>query len=102
LDFFLADKKKSSPLRRYKGMLFALLSSLIFSVGALIAKKLEHVHPFSIALWKFQGAFLPVLPIIIHKLVIQGKTEKIIGPIWPLNQLKHLGMLSLVLVRLQF
>ncbi|OXA51017.1 hypothetical protein Fcan01_14114 [Folsomia candida] len=61
-------KKKASPLRRYRGMLLALLSSLIFSLGALVAKKLHHFHPFSIAFWRFQGAFLPVLPIIMHKL----------------------------------
>lgn len=93
-------KKKASPLRRYRGMLLALLSSLIFSLGALVAKKLHHFHPFSIAFWRFQGAFLPVLPIIMHKVCILDQADKIMLGVWPLNRGKNLGLFSLVLVSL--
>lgn len=51
-------EKKRSKFRRYRGMLLALLSSLIFSLTALLVKKLEGYHPFSIALWRFQGYHL--------------------------------------------
>jgi hypothetical protein len=90
--------KSPSALRRYKGMLFALMSSFIFSVGALLVKKLPGYHPFSIALWRFQGAFLPMVPIIAHKLFISGQEHKITNGIWPLNKLKNAGLVTLVLV----
>jgi len=93
--------KSPSVLRRYKGMLFALLSSFIFSVGALVVKKLPGYHPFSIALWRFQGAFLPMIPIIAHKIFIAGQEDKVSAGIWPLNKLKNAGMLTLVLVSQQ-
>lgn len=64
-----------------------------------MAKKLHHFHPLSIAFWRFQGAFLPVLPIIMHKVLIQDQADKLMTGLWPLSRLKNCGLFSLVLVR---
>lgn len=92
-------KKKRSKFRRYRGMLLALLSSLIFSLTALLVKKLEGYHPFSIALWRFQGAFLPALPLIIHTRFFTKLGEKMMDRIWPWTNAKNMGMFGLVLLR---
>lgn len=92
-------QKKKSKLRRYRGMLLALLSSLIFSLTALLVKKLEGYHPFSIALWRFQGAFLPALPLIIHTRYFSKLGEKMMDRIWPWTDAKNIGMFGLVLLR---
>lgn len=91
--------KKRSKLRRYRGMLLALLSSLIFSLTALLVKKLEGYHPFSIALWRFQGALVPAIPIIIHARYFSKIGEKVLERIWPLTETKNMSMFSLVLLR---
>ncbi|CAL8110064.1 unnamed protein product [Orchesella dallaii] len=92
-------KEKKSKLRRYRGMLLALLSSLIFSLTALLVKKLEGYHPISIALWRFQGALLPAVPLIIHKLYFSKLGNKVFDRVWPWSNLKNLGMFGLVLLR---
>ncbi|CAL8107669.1 unnamed protein product [Orchesella dallaii] len=92
-------KEKKSKLRRYRGMLLALLSSLIFSLTALLVKKLEGYHPISIALWRFQGALLPAVPLIIHKLYFSKLGNKVFDRVWPWSNLKNLGMFGLVLVK---
>lgn len=91
--------KKRSKLRRYRGMLLALLSSLIFSLTALLVKKLDGYHPFSIALWRFQGALIPALPLIIHTRYFTKVGEKVFDRIWPWTIGKNLGMFGLVFLR---
>lgn len=92
-------ERKRSKLRRYKGMLLALLSSLIFSLTALLVKKLDGYHPISIALWRFQGALLPAIPILFQARYFSKIGEKVFDRVWPLSKLKNAGMLGLVLLR---
>jgi len=93
-------KRKPKGIRRYRGMMFALLSSFIFSLGALVAKYLDDFHPFSLTLWRSQGAFLPMIPIISYKLCVGSQAYKVQQGIWPISAFKEVGLPLLVLVRL--
>ncbi|CAG7734882.1 unnamed protein product, partial [Allacma fusca] len=69
-------KKKKSKLRKYRGFMFAVLSSLCFSLTALIVKSLEDYNAVNLALWRFQGAFLPAIPLMImHQCSKQNKRK---------------------------
>ncbi|CAG7834662.1 unnamed protein product [Allacma fusca] len=50
---------------KYRGFLFTLLSSLCFSITALLVKLLKDYDPINVALWRFQGAFLPAIPLLL-------------------------------------
>ena len=63
-------KKPNKPLHlKYRGFFFTIMSSLCFSLTAVVVKKLQSYNPVTVALWRFQGAFLPALPLILcHQL----------------------------------
>jgi hypothetical protein len=51
-----ADPKKGPSFRRrYLGILFALMSSIVFSLCSIIIKVLGRYHPFNLGFWRFQG-----------------------------------------------
>jgi drug/metabolite transporter (DMT)-like permease len=61
--------KEKKASRRYIGILLALLSSLAFSLGSLLVKRLATdggYHPFNIAVWRFVGIFLPYIPVLAY------------------------------------
>lgn len=51
----------------YIGILLASLSSLFFSLCSVIVKWMVHVDPMELAVCRFVGVLLPVIPIIIWK-----------------------------------
>ncbi|CAG7838633.1 unnamed protein product [Allacma fusca] len=60
-------KPKKSLIRKYRGLFYTLMSSLIFSVSALLVKNLHHYSPLTLAVWRFQGALIPAVPLVsIH------------------------------------
>ena len=56
-----------SCIIKYRGIFFTLMSSICFSLTAVVVKYLQAYDPVSIALWRFQGSFLPAVPIMIHR-----------------------------------
>ena len=61
---------------KYTGLLLALLSSLVFSISALLVKYLPHYNPITIALWRFQGALWPALPFFACHQYTEYRTSK--------------------------
>lgn len=51
----------------YIGILLATLSSLFFSLCSVIVKWMVHVDPMELAVCRFVGVLLPVIPILIWK-----------------------------------
>ena len=74
------EKKKKKPKKplhlKYRGFFFTIMSSLCFSLTAVVVKKLHAYHPVTVALWRFQGAFLPALPLILCHHFGEKKKEK--------------------------
>ena len=66
---------KKWALYRYRGFLFTLLSSLCFSFTALVVKYLHDYNPINLALWRYQGAFLPAVPIAFFHWFAQRAKE---------------------------
>lgn len=52
-------------LRPFKGILFAVLSSIFFSVTAVIVKYLKDIHPGEMACFRFLGILLFTIPMVI-------------------------------------
>lgn len=92
------SKKKRSLWSKYGGMVLAIISSFIFALSALLVKKLESYDPFNSALYKFQGAFIPAIPLILQKYYCSKKGPAIIERVWPLTEKKKIQNLGLVLV----
>lgn len=90
--------KKLAWFRKYRGMLLAILSSFIFSVSALLVKKLESYDPFNSALYKFQGALLPAIPLLLQKYYCSRKGPKVVQAVWPLTEPSKAKTFGLVLV----
>lgn len=96
---------------RYRGMLFALLSSFMFSLTSMLVKFLQERHsPLTIALWRFQGALIPALILMVWKLGNErySKQNQKIGEVhgmsflssvYPPRDKSKAKMLGLVLVR---
>jgi hypothetical protein len=97
---------------RYKGMLLALVSSVMFSLSALLVKFLKSYHPVTIALWRIQGAFLPSILLLIWKEVKHRRRKRRkhaevpdagesspLASILPWSEPKKLKLSLLVLVR---
>lgn len=89
---------KRSVFRKYRGLMLAILSSFIFSVSALLVKKLETYDPFNSALYKFQGALLPAIPLLLQKYYCSRKGPKVVEKVWPLTEKKKAKAFGLVLV----
>lgn len=47
--------RKLSLIRRYAGVIFALLATFSYSLATLILKLFQEHHPFTISIWRFQG-----------------------------------------------
>ena len=58
--------QKPSGLLKYRGFIFTIMSSICFSLTAVVVKYLQAYHPVNVALWRFQGSFLPAVPIMIY------------------------------------
>lgn len=89
---------KRSCWRKYRGMMLAIVSSFIFAVSALLVKKMETYDPFNSALYKFQGALLPAIPLLLQKYYCSKKGAKVVENVWPLTEKKKLKTFGLVLV----
>jgi len=93
---------------RYKGMFLALVSSVMFSLSALLVKFLKSYHPITIALWRIQGAFLPSIFILIWKEVKYRRRRRkkshtdnstsALRSVWPWTDKDKMKLSVLVLV----
>lgn len=67
---------RKSFLYKYRGFFYTLLSSLCFSLTALVVKSLDKYNPINVALWRYQGAFLPAIPLaVFHRLSSRSKSK---------------------------
>lgn len=69
--------------KKYIGFALTLLSGLLYSLAALIAKLLNDYHPFLISVWRFQGVLFPCVIVILFKIYVQKKY--VFDSIWPLK-----------------
>ncbi|CAL8111786.1 unnamed protein product [Orchesella dallaii] len=92
-------KPKRSKWRKYRGMMLAIASSLIFTASALLVKKMETFDPFNIAFYKFQGAFIPAIPLLLQKRFCSARGSAVTERVWPLTQTSKLKTFGLVLLR---
>ena len=75
------EGEELSGLLKYRGFIFTIMSSICFSLTAVVVKYLQAYHPVNIALWRFQGSFLPAVPIMIYHRFCQKqpKTDEVQG-----------------------
>jgi hypothetical protein len=85
--------------RKYRGIVLALQSSLIFSITALLVKQLKDHNPITIALWRYQGALWPGLLALAYHRTSGPEKEKVAETIFPPTTRKKLKMLLLLIVR---
>ena len=67
---------KKSQCCSHIGLLFAVLSSLFFSLCSVVVKTLTNIHPVQLAFYRFIGVLLPSIPILIfsrEKVFPKGK-----------------------------
>jgi len=88
--------------QKYRGILLAFTSSLIFSFTALLVKQLHGHNPITIALWRYQGALWPGIACFIFHRNFGSEKEKenILEPITPFNEASKQKMLFVLLVSL--
>ena len=84
--------------RKYRGILLALQSSLIFSITALLVKQLKDHNPITIALWRYQGALWPGLVCFTYHRFYGVEKESISDTIYPLTKTKQLKTFGLLMV----
>ncbi|CAL8111788.1 unnamed protein product [Orchesella dallaii] len=92
-------RSKRSVWRKYRGILLALASSLIFTVSAILVKKLDTFDPFNTAFYKFQGALIPAIPLLLQKRFCSKKGSAVTERVWPLTERQKLKAFGLVLLR---
>ncbi|XP_003744041.1 solute carrier family 35 member G1-like [Galendromus occidentalis] len=67
LDSMSVDTGSAEMLSLYRGLLFASISSLFFSLCSVIVKKLHYIHPAQLACLRFVGIFVFTLPCVIYR-----------------------------------
>lgn len=78
------DLKKSNSggnWKRYLGIFFALMSSVVFSLGTVVVKRIQSYHAFNLSTWRFLGVLIPNTLILCYYWG-NGKSE-IVKDIWP-------------------
>lgn len=77
-------KKRQSWCKNYMGILLTLASGLAFTVGGVIVKYMKEYHPFTLAIFRFQGILLPSLAWVLYMRYF--KNPLVFQPIWPLSE----------------
>lgn len=72
-------KPKKTLNLRYRGFFFTIMSSLCFSLTAVVVKMLSDYHTVTVGLWRFQGTFLPAIPFMICHHMHEKKRNKLSG-----------------------
>lgn len=67
LDSMSVDTGSAEMFSLYRGLLFASISSLFFSLCSVIVKKLHYIHPAELACLRFIGIFVFTLPCVIYR-----------------------------------
>lgn len=79
-----SDEPNATGCRKYIGLTLTLLSGLLYSLAALLAKLLkDDYHPFMISIWRFQGVFAPSILLVLYRVVLMKQPD--FKPVWPLK-----------------
>jgi len=81
--------------KKFRGIGFILLFSILFSVKSVILKKLEHYHPMSVSVWLHATIFIMTFPIIIY--YFRARNWGILISGFPVNRQER-GILVIVLI----
>ena len=82
--------------RRYAGIIFTLLASICFSLSVTLIKTLNNYDPLSIAIFRFGGVVVPIVPIVIY---YKCRGVAVFSSIWPLTQKQKLVTFARLTVR---
>lgn len=84
--------------RHCLGISFAILSAITFSFNALIAKMLNHFHPFNLGAWTFLAMTLLGVLTLIYEIKVSGNTT-IFNSIIPMNSRSNMKTTAILLVK---
>lgn len=72
---------------RFAGLIFALLSSLFFSLTALLGKVLQknhNQHPFVVVMWRYGGILVPAIVLVLYFQI--KKKEPVFETLCPMSK----------------
>ncbi|CAL8125739.1 unnamed protein product [Orchesella dallaii] len=76
--------KEKKGCSNYTGILLTLASGILFTVGGVIVKYMKDYHPFTLAIFRFQGILLPSFCMVFYACYVQKLP--IFEPVWPLTE----------------
>ncbi|OXA60250.1 solute carrier family 35 member G1 isoform X2 [Folsomia candida] len=93
-----SDEPNATGCRKYIGLTLTLLSGLLYSLAALLAKLLkDDYHPFMISIWRFQGVFAPSILLVLYRVVLMKQPD--FKPVWPLKTREKVIAFTVLMLR---
>jgi len=83
--------------KSYMGIVFTVISGLMFAVMGLLVKYLKDYNAMNIGFFRFTGMLLPAFPFLLYAIFVQKKP--VFQPIWPLNDKSKLKTFLILFVR---